>query len=79
MFHLDKLSTLNFSTVGRVRGPLTLERVQKGVEAAAKRHMFLRSRIELDARGAPWFREGGAIPGVRFVSARTGSPTPSTR
>ncbi|MBS2030280.1 MAG: hypothetical protein JST54_20425 [Deltaproteobacteria bacterium] len=68
MFHLDKLSTLNFSTVGRVRGPLTLERVQQGVEAAAKRHMFLRSRIELDALGNPWFREGGAIPGVRFVS-----------
>ena len=65
MFCVDRISSLNFTTIARVSGPLTEAALQAGLTAAAARHPFLTTRIALDPNNDPWFRSGGLPPSLR--------------
>ncbi len=65
VYQMDRAAPLNFTTVARVRGPLSLEAVRAGLDAVSERHPYLRARIREEARGEPTFRSGGLTPSLR--------------
>ena len=67
LFDIDRVAPLNFTTVGRIRGPLTDALVQSALTATVGRHPHLTHRLVLEPSGEAWLREGGAPPSLRFV------------
>ncbi len=68
LFEIDRVHPLNFTTVGRIHGPLTEAALQAALTAAVGRHPHLSHRLVVEPSGEVWLREGGAPPSLRFVA-----------
>ncbi len=62
VWRISRGASLNFTTIARVRGDLTVEMLRRGLDAAQARHPYFRVAIDGSNQVQPWFVEGSGAP-----------------
>ncbi|WP_394829979.1 condensation domain-containing protein [Pendulispora rubella] len=69
LWKFDQAASINGTVTAKIKGHLTDAALRTGLVALQARHPYLRTHIDVDERGAPWFRfdKAGPLP-LRVVT-----------